>query len=194
MYLNDIENTLKTNKFEGINMGLTRMLILLYADDAVILSDSRDNLQQGLTILNEYCTKWKITLNTDKKKKIVFRKGGELSVKDKWYSDGKELEVVKHFIYLGAVFSSEGSFLENQKTLAGQAQKALFSLMKLLNKFDNVTHDIYCDLFDKMIMPTLCYGSEVGGFHKGEAIERVHLQFCKRFLHLKYNMAEDYEM
>ena len=52
MYLNDIENTLKTNKFEGINMGLTRMLILLYADDAVILSDSRDNLQQGLTILN----------------------------------------------------------------------------------------------------------------------------------------------
>ena len=53
MYLNDIENTLKTNKFEGINMGLTRMLILLYADDAVILSDSRDNLQQGLTILNE---------------------------------------------------------------------------------------------------------------------------------------------
>ena len=52
MYLNDIENTLKTNKFEGINMGLTRMLILLYADDAVILSDSRDNLQQGVTILN----------------------------------------------------------------------------------------------------------------------------------------------
>ena len=66
MYLNDIENTLKTNKFEGINMGLTRMLILLYADDAVILSDSKDELQQGLTILNEYCTKWKKTLHTDK--------------------------------------------------------------------------------------------------------------------------------
>ena len=27
MYLNDIKNTLKTNKFEGINMGLTRMLM-----------------------------------------------------------------------------------------------------------------------------------------------------------------------
>ena len=134
MYLNDIENTLKTNKFEGINMGLTRMLILLYADDAVIMSDSRDNLQQGLTILNEYCTKWKITLNTDKTKIVVFRKSGKLSVKDKWYYVGKELEVVKHFIYLGAVFSSGGSFLENQKTLAGQAQKAVFSLMKLLNK------------------------------------------------------------
>ena len=111
------------------------MLILQYADDAVILSDRRDNLQQGLTILNEYCTKWKITLNTDKTKIVVCRKVGKLSVKDKWYYDGKELEVVKHFIYLG-------SFLENQKTLAGKAQKAVFSLMKLLDKFDNVTHDI----------------------------------------------------
>ena len=109
----------KPTNFEGINMGLTRMLILLYADDAVILSDSRDNLQQGLTILNEYCTKWKIKLNTDKTKIVVFRKGGKLSIKDKWYYDGKELEVVKHFLYLGAVFSSGGSSLENQKTLAG---------------------------------------------------------------------------
>ena len=45
-------------------------------------------------------------LNTEKTKIVVFR---------------------KHFIYLGAVFSSGGSFLENQKTLAGQAQKAVFS-------------------------------------------------------------------
>ena len=42
-----------------------------------------------------------------------------------------------------------------------------------------------------MIMPSLCYGSEVWGFHQGEAIERVHLQFCKRFLHLKYNTVNN---
>ena len=73
MYLNDIKNTLKTNKFERINMGFTRMLILLYADDAVVLPGSRNKLQQSLTILNEFCTKWKITLNTDKTKIVVFR-------------------------------------------------------------------------------------------------------------------------
>ena len=38
MYLNDIEETFRNNNFDGINMGLTRMLILLYADDAVIMS------------------------------------------------------------------------------------------------------------------------------------------------------------
>ena len=134
MYLNDIEKTLKTNKFEGINMGLTRMLILLYADDAVILSDRSDNLQQGLTILNEYCTKWKITLNTDKTKIVVFRKGGKLSVKDKWYYDGKELEVVKHFIYLGAVFSSGGSFWENQKNFSRTSAKSCIFIHEVIKQ------------------------------------------------------------
>ena len=103
MYLNDIENTLK---FEGINMVLIRMLILLYAADAVILSESRDKLQQGLNILNIYCTKWKIKLNTDTTNNVVFRKGGGLPAKDKWYYDGKELVVVKHFTCLDVAFSS----------------------------------------------------------------------------------------
>ena len=95
------------------------------------------------------------------------------------------------FYILGSCILLWEVFLENQKTLAGQAQKAVFPVMKLLNKFDNVTHDIYCDLFDKIIMPILCYGSEVWGFHKVEAIERVHLQFCKRILHLKYNTVNN---
>ena len=63
--------------------------------------------------------------------------------------------------------------------------------MKVFNKFDNVTHDIYCDLFDKMMMSILCYGSKVWGFHKGEAIGRVHLLYCKRFLHLKYTTVNN---
>ena len=42
-----------------------------------------------------------------------------------------------------------------------------------------------------MIMPILCYGSEVWGFHQGEAIECIHLQFCKRILHIKYNTVNN---
>ena len=38
------------------------------------------------------------------------------------------------------------------------------------------------DLFDKMVVPVLCYGAEVWGFEKRERIERVHLKFCKYVL------------
>ena len=128
MYLNDIEDTLRSDGFDGVNMGHLKMLILLYADDAAIMSENRDQLQIGLNVLEEYCTKWKITLNTDKTKVVVFRKGGRLAAADKWFYKGSELEIVTHFTYLGIVFSSGGSFSETKKTLAGQGQKAVFSL------------------------------------------------------------------
>ena len=47
---------------------------------------------------------------------LVFRKYGRLSVKYIWYYNGVGVEdfVEKHFIYLGAVFWSWESFLENR--------------------------------------------------------------------------------
>ena len=83
-----------------------------------------------------------------------------LSIRDKLYYDGKQPRSRETFYILGSCILYWEIFLGKSKKLAGQAQKAVFSLMKLLNKFD-VTHDVYCNLFDNMIMPILCFGSEV---------------------------------
>ena len=84
------------------------------------------------------------------------------------------------------VFSS-GSFSENQKKIAGEAQKAIFLLQKMLQEFDDIKCDMYCDLFDKLITPMSCYGSEVWGFNKGDTIERVHLQLLNKIIRLRWN-------
>ena len=44
-----------------------------------------------------------------------------------------------------------------------------------------------CTLFYKLVMPVLLYGSEICGFHKTADIEKLHLLFCKKSLHLKWN-------
>ena len=106
-------------------MGLTRMLILLYADDAVILSDSRDKLQQGLSILIEYCTKWKITLNTDRTNIVVFRVVG-FQLKISGIMTGKKQELMKNCIYLGPVFSSGSLSWKIKKTLVDKRRKLYF--------------------------------------------------------------------
>ena len=122
-------------------------------------------------------------MNIEKTKIVIFRKGGKLGVNDRWFYNGSQTGVTKHFTYLEMVFSSGGSFSENQKKLARQAQKAIFSLQK----FDDIKCDMYCDLFDKLITPILCHGSEVWGFNRGDTIERVHLQFLKKILRPKWN-------
>ena len=68
---------------------------------------------------------------------------------------------MKEFKYLGIVFTSGGSFLETQNTLAGQAQKAIFTLNKYLYKFTYISPKHKLDLFDKLITPILNYSCEV---------------------------------
>jgi len=58
--------------------------------------------------------------------------------------------------------------------------KAIYQMNKYLYKFTDITVQHKLDLFDKRVSPILNYACDVWGFVKGNAIERVHLQFCKR--------------
>ena len=57
MYINDIEDYVKTHGFQGVNTSHVRMFLLLYADDTVIISENRQDLQLGLNIVENYCNK-----------------------------------------------------------------------------------------------------------------------------------------
>ena len=95
------------------------------------------------------------------------------------------IEIVKTFKHLGIVFTTGGPFSEAQNTLAGQAQKAIFKLNKYLYKFMFVAPKHKLELFDKLISPILNYSCEVWEFCQANAIERVHMQFCKKLLRVQ---------
>ena len=48
------------------------------------------------------------------------------------------------------------------------------------------------DLFDKLISPILCYGSEIWGFSGAKDVEKVHLKFCKKLLAVKQCTQNDF--
>ena len=128
MYLNDIEEEFYLKGVEGIDIGSIKLFLLLYADDMTIFSETEAGLQQGLNVLETYCNRWKLTVNKDKTKVMVFRKGGILRRDLKLNYEGQELEIVRSFSYLGITFTAGGSFSNAQVTLSGQAQKAILSL------------------------------------------------------------------
>ena len=117
-----------------------------------------------------------------KTKILIFKRGGRLSRNLIFTFDNREIEVVSKFNYLGVVFTTGGSFVETHNALSGQAMKAIFKLKSYLYKFTNLSIVHMLDLFDKLILPILNYGSEVWGFTNVNKIERVHLQFCKQLL------------
>ena len=180
MYINDLEAEINIKGVEGIDIGMLKLFILLYANGIVLFGNSASELQNSIDILEEFCQKWKLTVNTIKTKVLIFRKSGRLPNGLRFTYNGTEIEIVSRFSYLGIVFTSGGSCKEAQRTLAGQALKAIFALNKYLYKFAYLKPSHVLDLFDKLISPILNYGSEVWGFHKASAIETVHMQFCKK--------------
>ena len=192
IYINDIEGELINENAKGVDIGLIKLFLLLYADDITLFSDSADGLQEGFNILSEYCDRWKLKVNLSKTKVMIFRKGGRLPNDIAFRYKGTEIEIVQQFSYLGVVFTSGGSFSNAQATLAGQAQKAIFKLKGYLERFTMLTPKHVLELFDKLVSPVLNYGSEVWGFCKAKQIERVHLQFCKGLLWVKQSTQNNF--
>ena len=121
MYANDLEETLIMYDCKGIEAGMLKSLLLLYTDGYIVFSETADGLQNGLNILKDYCNKWKLLVNTNKTKIIVFRKGGTRPRNLTLVYDGTVIKIVKKFTYLGVVFITGGSFAETHETLSGQA-------------------------------------------------------------------------
>jgi hypothetical protein len=185
LYLNDIEQTLEVKGFDGISIDMFKLFVLLYADDIALLSETKEGLQNGLDLLGEYCKTSKLTINTNKSKIMIFRKGGRYQNDLQFRYNGETLDIVSTFNYLGIVLSSGGSFTQACNTLAGQAMKAYFKLKCYLHKFTNIKVSHQIELFDKLVLPILNYGAETWGYNIATKIERVHLLFCKQLLGVK---------
>ena len=192
LFLNDLEELFVSEGYDGLDIDMFKIFMLLYADDIVIFSKSAEELHESLNLLVDYCNRWKLKINVKKTKIMIFRKGGILPRNLTFYYNGQQLEIVNKFRYLGVVFTVGGSFSEAQNTLVGQAQKAIFQLNKYLYKFTFLSPRHKLDLFDKLILPILNYGGEVWGFTQANVIERVHLQFCKRLLGVKKTTQNDF--
>jgi len=138
----------------------------MYADDMVLLADTLAGLQKLLDSLQVYVNRWDLTVDTDKTKTVIFRKGGKINVKEKWFYNDTQIEVVANFNY-----HFNGKFCQTQKHVADQGMKALFAVNCNLKKFvfNPVTK---CFIFDTKNNSVLSYECEIWGFHKSSDIYR----------------------
>ena len=84
LYLNDLECFLRERQCAPLNIELfenagelqsmLKLFVLLYADDTILMSESRHGLQKALDALSVYCQMWKLEVNVDKTKVMIFHK------------------------------------------------------------------------------------------------------------------------
>ena len=165
LFIEDLELFL----LDDINLGLTikdiTIILLLFADDMVIIGKTPNELQKSLDLLKLYCDKSGLKVNIDKTKTMVFRKRGRILSNEKWFYGNELLETVNNFNYLGTYFNYTGTFCLNQEMLAGKGLKALNLFMYKLKKY-GLSPGILCQVFDAFVSSILNYGCEVWRFSK----------------------------
>ena len=82
LFVNDLEQFLLQHGCNPISIKTSgtdplvylKLLIIMYADDTVLFASSKENLQKCLDGLKLYCDKWKLQINADKTKVMIFSK------------------------------------------------------------------------------------------------------------------------
>ncbi len=160
LYVNDLPGIF-TENCDPVKLYNDKLSCLMFADDIVLLSETKNGLQCALDKLYEYCKKWKLNVNSAKSKAILFNKPGR-TYKDVFSLGSEILENVKDYTYLGINFTINGSFNNAINTLDQKARKAMYKVRSTLFK-TNVSPKTALHIYDTLVRPIQTYGAEAWG-------------------------------
>ena len=183
LYINDLISNLNESQVDPVTIGSVSISSLLYADDIILLSSTQQGLQNSLNILNNYCVSWKLEVNQQKSKVIVFNSNGK-SFLNNFKVNENYLETVKSYCYLGVTIKYTGNLNTSSKLLMEKGRKAWFKIKKSVGLNNPCT--LLEKLFDMLINPIILYGCEIWGidskFKDTEPFEHLHIKFVKEIL------------
>ena len=100
------------------------------------------------------------------------------------------IDVVSFYKYLGVYFTPKIVLSKTKEVLALQASKAVFKIFQYQRHFGYFCPKDIFQLFDSIVRPILCYGSEIWGYEYCKTIEKIQIKFCKRHSCLHQNTAD----
>ena len=125
LLINELANEIIGKAKHGIPLSPTEieLFILLFADDLTLLASTVIGLQNQLNALSVAAERLGLTVNLDKSRVMVCRKGGYLAAKERWFWGDQKLQVVNTYKYLGLIFSTGHSFTAAVEDIAIRAKK-----------------------------------------------------------------------
>jgi hypothetical protein len=183
LFINDMADGL----FGGCVFGQTRVNILLYADDVVLIAPTAASLQIMINNLEKYCDLWNLQLNLNKSKILVFRNGGKLKDNDRWVYKGNRIEVVNSYKYLGVELTSKLSWESHINVKSTSSKFAINNIWLRFFGNNKISLDSKFNCFYAVVRSMLCYGCEIWGYKKSEKIESVLRFFIKKLFNLPSN-------
>ena len=112
LLISEVAEYVRKNGKHGIQLlpSLEERFLLLFADDIVLVSSTPSGLQNQINNLEKASNSLGLTVNLDKTKVMIFRKGGHIGAGEKWFFNGNEMEIVNSYKYLWIHFNDKVVF------------------------------------------------------------------------------------
>ena len=108
----------------GIKLKETLIAILLYADDIVLITEKKQELQKLLDIVSEYCYKWRCRINNKKSQVVIYTNKRTEPKKLSWILNKKPIEQVNLYKYLGIEIERKRSWSIYKNKILKKAKRA----------------------------------------------------------------------
>ena len=99
-----------------------------------ILSLSQEGLQNSFNKLEAYCKEWHLVVTIKKTKIVLLNKTGKLLKSFEFKYEGKDIELVREFKYLGIAVTASGGLYNSREKHRKQASKAYFPHVNVTTK------------------------------------------------------------
>lgn len=168
----------------GINVGDSKVCILIYADDIVLMAETEEQLQTLLDALHAWCSACRMSVNLEKSNILHFRPPS-VEVSRHTFLFGKDnLTTASEYRYLGLVITDHLDFNVTAKIVAKSASRALGLLIAKSKAFGGFRYSTFTKLYDTLVYPVINYGSAIWGTREYSCINAIQNRAARFFMGL----------
>ena len=138
---------------DGIKIAGRNINNLRYADDTILMAESKEGLKSLLIKVEEESRKVGLKLSIQKTK--IMSSGPITS----WQIDGETMETVRGFVFLGSKITADGDCSHEIKRCLLLRRKAMTNLDSILKTRDITLSTKVC-IVKAMVFPAVMYGCE----------------------------------
>ncbi|GBN65883.1 RNA-directed DNA polymerase from mobile element jockey [Araneus ventricosus] len=141
----------------------------LFADDTAILTQSNNikyivnSLQAQLLETEKWCSQWRVAINTEKTKAIMFRKGHSNKTIKQLHLFDEQLTWEPQVKYLGLILDNKLAFRQHTKYNSDKFWNKVHLIIPLIGRRTCLSLSNKVLLFKQVLRPILTYAAQIWG-------------------------------
>ena len=154
-----------------------------FADDIVLLSSTKQQIQDKTTRLGEETRRVGLKINKEKTKAMRINARNQKKI----IINGQEIKQVDEFEYLGAKVCKEGGGMKDLRNRLSKARGG-FNKPKKIWISNNISRKTKLRLYKTLVVPVLLYGSETWKMNKGDdkTVNVFHNRSLRKILRIRW--------